>query len=154
MLALVKYKARPSHEKYCRTKLPASSPNSSHSMQRLHRVLERIEIDSSLEREAIVLEGWDEAGGKRSATRSKSDKSAAGGGGASFTRRDILSLSVAGVADAASFWAGAGRRDPENIEAVWNGIRFFDEAYLTAAKDTQCHCGEAGLEKPIIRGNA
>ncbi len=38
MLALVKYKARPSHEKYCRTKLPASSPNSSHSMQRLHRV--------------------------------------------------------------------------------------------------------------------
>ncbi len=34
MLALVKYKARPSHEKYCRTKLPASSPNSSHSMQR------------------------------------------------------------------------------------------------------------------------
>ncbi len=31
------------------------------------------------------------------ATRSKSDKSAAGGGGASFTRRDILSLSVAGV---------------------------------------------------------
>ena len=38
MLALVKYKARPSHEKYCRTKLPASSPNSSHSMQGLHRV--------------------------------------------------------------------------------------------------------------------
>ena len=61
------------------------------TMERIDRVL----IDSSLEREAIVkaLEGWDEAGG----TRSKSDKSAAGGGGASFTRRDILSLSVAGV---------------------------------------------------------
>ena len=72
MLALVKYKARPSHEKYCRTKLPASSPNSSHSMQGLHRVsgnngaIDRVLIDSSLEREAIVkaLEGWDEAGGK------------------------------------------------------------------------------------------
>ena len=66
------------------------------TMERIDRVL----IDSSLEREAIVkaLEGWDEAGGKdRGATRSKSDKSAAGGGGASFTRRDILSLSVAGV---------------------------------------------------------
>ncbi len=130
------------------------------TMERIDRVL----IDSSLEREAIVkaLEGWDEAGGKdreRRALRAikalRVEEVRHLLGGISFR---CLSQELGRSELLANFCRvrevdGIRKTSKSSLE---RDSKFFDEAYLRQlhARMTEVvgnaeHCGEAGLEKPI-----
>ncbi len=129
-------------------------------MERIDRVL----IDSSLEREAIVkaLEGWDEAGGKDRERRALRAIKALRVevvrhllGGISFR---CLSQELGRSELLANF---CRVREVDGIRKISKSSlerdsKFFDEAYLRQlhARMTEVvgnaeHCGEAGLEKPI-----
>ncbi len=130
------------------------------TMERIDRVL----IDSSLEREAIVkaLEGWDEAGGKDRERRALRAIKALRVevvrhllGGISFR---CLSQELGRSELLANF---CRVREVDGIRKISKSSlerdsKFFDEAYLRQlhARMTEVvgnaeHCGEAGLEKPI-----
>ncbi len=130
------------------------------TMERIDRVL----IDSSLEREAIVkaLEGWDEAGGKDRERRALRAIKALRVevvrhllGGISFR---CLSQELGRSELLANFCRvrevdGIRKTSKSSLE---RDSKFFDEAYLRQlhARMTEVvgnaeHCGEAGLEKPI-----
>ena len=130
------------------------------TMERIDRVL----IDSSLEREAIVkaLEGWDEAGGKDRERRALRAIKALRVevvrhllGGISFR---CLSQELGRSELLANF---CREREVDGIRKISKSSlerdsKFFDEAYLRQlhARMTEVvgnaeHCGEAGLEKPI-----